>query len=163
MCSICHSLLIHPFSTSKAMLTTLSHCHLLVTLHFSFNFVLVLGFQEEAELILFFFQSTVFSLKLFNYLFRIDSFPEVELLCQRASFHFMAFRRDGQNALQESGTNLYSNKWDMKVTASLYADKHYLVLLLLTFANPLEGGKIPHFAFLKEYQLFLYIYWLLLL
>lgn len=51
MCSICHSLFIHPFSSSKVMLTTLSHCHLLVTLHFSFNFVSVWwGFRRGAGL-----------------------------------------------------------------------------------------------------------------
>lgn len=64
------------------------------------------GVQEGTEINVCI-QATMFYLKFSNYLPRINSFPEVELLRQRGCFHFKAFGRDSQIALRESCINLY--------------------------------------------------------
>lgn len=80
MCSICHSRLIHSFSTSKAMLTTL---FLVISLLFYTSLLTLCqssGVQQGAEINLFL-QPTMVYFKLSNYLLRINFFTEIELLC----------------------------------------------------------------------------------
>lgn len=114
-----------------------------------------MGFREGAKINPCI-QSIMFNLKLYNYLLRINSFLEVELLCQRACLHFKAFSRDGPIALQESCTNLCSNQWGMKAPVSLHTDKHCAVLLLVIFANLLEEKRylISHLFLLLNIKVF---------
>lgn len=154
MCSICHSRLIHSFSTSKAMLTTL---FLVISLLFYTSLLTLCQsseVQQGAEINLFL-QSTMVYLKLSNYLLRINSFPEIELL----GLGLACILR-----LLVEMEKLPSTQWCMKEPVSLYSDKRCAVFLLWS-VNLFRRKKISPFAivFTIEYQSFSSIDRLLLL